>query len=56
MPFGLINVPVTIQALVNDILKKYLNRFYIVYLDDILIYSNYIEDYKKHIKLILKVF
>ena len=55
MPFGLINIPVTIQALINDILKKYLDRFYITYLDDILIYSNNIEDYKKYVRLVLKV-
>ena len=42
------------QILVNDILKKYLNRFYIVYLNDILIYSNCIEDYREHVKLMLK--
>ena len=55
MPFGLTNILATIQALINDILKKYLDRFYIVYLDDILIYSNNIEDYKKHVRLVLKV-
>ena len=55
MPFKFINVLATIQALINDILREYLNRFYIVYLDDILIYSDNIEAYKKHVKLILKV-
>ena len=56
MPFRFTNIPATIQILINDILKKYLNRFYIIYLDDILIYSNSIEDYKKYVKLVLKVF
>ena len=56
MPFGFINIPATIQTLINDILKKYLNRFCIVYLDDILIYSDSIEDYKKHVRLVLKAF
>ena len=55
IPFGFTNVPVTIQVLINDILKEYLNRFYIVYLDDILIYSDNIENYKKYVKLILKI-
>ena len=55
MPFGLINIPVTIQTLINNILKKYLNRFYIVYLDNILIYSDSIKVYKKYVKLVLKV-
>ena len=56
MPFELTNIPVTIQILINDILKKYLDRFYITYLNNILIYSNSIEVYKKYVKLILKVF
>ena len=50
MPFKFTNIPATIQALINDILKKYLDRFYIVYLDNILIYSDNIEAYKKHVK------
>ena len=54
MPFKFINVPAIIQALINDILREYLNRFYIAYLDDILIYSDSIEAYKKHVKLVLK--
>ena len=56
MPFRLINAPATIQTLINDILKKYLDRFCIAYLDDILIYSDSIEDHKKHVRLVLKVF
>ena len=49
MPFRLTNVPATIQTLINDILKEYLDRFCVIYLDDILIYSNNIEDHKKHV-------
>ena len=55
MPFRFTNTPAIIQTLINDTLKEYLNRFYIIYLDNILIYSDSIEDYKKHVKLILKV-
>ena len=55
MPFGFTNVPATIQALINNILREYLDRFCIVYLDDILIYSDNIEDHKKHVRLVLKV-
>ena len=55
MLFGLTNVPATIQVLINNILKEYLDRFYIIYLDDILIYSDSIEDYKKYVRLVLKV-
>ena len=36
--FGLINILIIIQNLVNNILKKYFNKFYIVYLNNILIF------------------
>jgi len=38
LPFRLINGPATYQRYINNILFNYLNKFYIVYLDDILIY------------------
>ena len=38
LPFGLINGPATYQRYINNILFNYLNNFYIVYLDDIIIY------------------
>ena len=39
MPFGLINVPVIFQALINDTLWELLNEGVLAYLDDILIYE-----------------
>ena len=54
MPFRLINAPTTCQALVNNILCKYLNLFYIAYLNNILIYSKNRELHTKHIRLVLK--
>ena len=56
MPFKFTNISVIMQVLVNDILREYLNKFYIAYLNDILIYLNNIEAYKKYVKLILKIF
>src|SRR5450755_4715686 len=54
MPFKLINAPATCQALINDILREYLNIFVFAYLDDILIYSENEKDHIKQVTLILK--
>ena len=40
MPFGLMNAPATAQRFMNDTLREYLDLFCIVYIDDIMIYSN----------------
>ena len=39
MPFGLKTAPATIQRLMNDILKEYIDKIFLVYLDDIIIFS-----------------
>jgi hypothetical protein len=54
MPFGLINAPILYQSLINNILRKYLDDFVVVYLDDILIYSKTKEEHIKHVTAILK--
>ncbi len=47
MPFGLTNAPAVFQALVNDVLREFLNKFVFVSLDDILIFSPDLENHKK---------
>ena len=52
MPIGLTNIPITFQSIINKALHPYLDIFYTVYLDNILIYTNrtlkeYIEQVKK---------
>ena len=52
MPFGLVNAPATFQTLMNKILREFLDHGVDVYLDDILLYSDNMDD---HIKLVQKV-
>jgi hypothetical protein len=52
MPFGLCNAPGTFQAMINKVLHELLDEGVIVYIDDILIYS---EDEESHIRLVEKV-
>jgi len=53
MPFGLTNAPASMQAYANDCLRDYLDLFCIVYLDDILIYSNTLEEHVSYIRQVL---
>lgn len=54
MPFGLTNVHNTFMRLMNEILKQFLGKFVIVYLDDILIFINTREEHLWHIKEVLQ--
>ena len=54
MPFSLNNILATFQKLMNKILQKYLYKFCIVYLDDIIIYSRNVKEHKKHVRLVLQ--
>ncbi|GKE54266.1 putative reverse transcriptase domain-containing protein, partial [Tanacetum coccineum] len=55
MPFGLTNAPTVFMNLMNRVCKLYLDRFVIVFIDDILIYSKSRKEHKGHLKLILKL-
>lgn len=45
MPFGLKNAPATFQRLMNEILREYINKICVVYLDDILVFSTTLEEH-----------
>ena len=54
MPFGLTNAPASFQEFINHVLREYLDIFVVVYLDDILIFSNTLEEHKKHVHKVLQ--
>ena len=54
IPFGLTNAPASFQHLINDTLREFLDVFCTTYLDDILIYSDTLEEHKAHVTSTLR--
>nr|GEY40252.1 putative reverse transcriptase domain-containing protein [Tanacetum cinerariifolium] len=55
MPFGLTNAPAVFMDLMNRVCKPYLDKFIIMFIDDILIHSNPKEDHEVHVRLVLEL-
>jgi hypothetical protein len=54
MSFGLTNAPAYFMNLMNKVFMEYLDRFVVVFIDDILIYSRNESDYEQHLRLVLQ--
>nr|GEV11596.1 putative reverse transcriptase domain-containing protein [Tanacetum cinerariifolium] len=55
MPFGLTNAPAIFMDLMNRVFHEYLDKFIIVFIDDILVYSKTREEHKDHLRIVLEI-
>jgi len=55
MPFGLTNAPHTFMRPMNHVLREFIDRFIVVYFDDILVYSRDLDDHLEHLRQVLLV-
>ena len=56
MSFGLTNAPTTFCTLMNQVFHDYLDKFVVIYLDDIMVYSSSLEEHEKHLRLVFERF
>ena len=54
MPFGTNNAPSVFMCLMNNVMHKYLDKFMVVFMDDIIIYSKSKGEHEEHLKIVLQ--
>ena len=54
MPFGLTNAPAAFMDLMNRVFRPYLDKFVVVFIDDILVYSRTKEEHAEHLRIVLQ--
>ena len=54
MPFGLTNIRATFCNLMNGVLFDYFDAFVVVYLDDIVVYSQTLTEHEKHLRMVFQ--
>ena len=55
MPFGLTNAPAAFMDLMNRVFKQYLDKFVIIFIDDILVYSKSKEEHEEYLRTVLEI-
>ena len=54
MPFGLMNAPTTFMDFMHRVFQPYLDQFVVIFVDDILIYSQFEEEHEDHLRIVLQ--
>jgi hypothetical protein len=54
IPFGFTNAPATFMCLMNSVFSQYLDKFMVVFIDDILVYSRTEEEHNEHLRIVLQ--
>ena len=54
LPLGLCNAPSTFSRLMNDVFGDYVDKFVLVYLDDLLVFSSSAAEHEQHLQLVLQ--